>query len=155
MSASVGRPETTSPIIHGSTIEGTVSWTPFPLALNGPESAYRTILQKLPRNPYGPGGTVMLNPDEEVQARLRLVFAKFRELKSAKAVMRYLRRGGLALPVRPLVGPAPHELVWRSANSPRVLSILKNPAYAGVYVYGRRRVPAAHPIPIGAARSGR
>ena len=88
---------------------------------------------------YGPGGTVMLNPDEEVQARLRLVFAKFRELKSAKAVMRYLRRGGLALPVRPLVGPAPHELVWRSANSPRVLSILKNPAYAGVYVYGRRR----------------
>ena len=88
---------------------------------------------------YGPGGTVMLNPDEEVQARLRLVFAKFRELKSAKAVMRYLRRGGLALPVRPLVGPAPHELVWQSANSPRVLSILKNPAYAGVYVYGRRR----------------
>ena len=66
-------------------------------------------------------------------------FAKFRELKSAKAVMRYLRRGGLALPVRPLVGPAPHELVWRSANSPRVLTILKNPAYAGVYVYGRRR----------------
>ena len=45
---------------------------------------------------YGPGGTVMLNPDEEVQARLRLVFAKFRELKSAKAVMRYLRRGGHA-----------------------------------------------------------
>ena len=55
MSASIGRPETTSPIIHGSTIEGTVSWTPFPLALNGPESAYRTILQKLPRDPRSVG----------------------------------------------------------------------------------------------------
>src|ERR1700751_6272173 len=36
-------------------------------------------------------GSVTFNPDEEVQERLRLVFAKFRELRSAKAVMRYLR----------------------------------------------------------------
>ena len=50
-SASVGRPETTSPIAGGSTIERAVSWTPLPLPLNDPESAYRTILQKLPRNP--------------------------------------------------------------------------------------------------------
>ena len=33
-------------------------------------------------------GGVTLNPDEEVQERLRLVFTKFRELRSAKAVMR-------------------------------------------------------------------
>src|SRR5829696_4482288 len=51
---------------------------------------------------YGPAGAVMLNPDEEVRARFRLVFAKFRELGSAKAVTRYLRRAGLALPVRPV-----------------------------------------------------
>src|SRR5438445_8064518 len=84
-------------------------------------------------------GTVTFNPDEEVQERLRLVFAKFRELRSAKAVMRYLRRGNLLLPVRPLRGPAPHEVVWRAADSARVLHVLKNPAYAGAYVYGRRR----------------
>src|SRR3954452_17345662 len=63
-------------------------------------------------------GTIILNPDEEVQARLRLVFAKFRELQSARAVMRYLRANGLPLPVRPLLGPAPHALVWREADSP-------------------------------------
>ena len=53
-------------------------------------------------------GAVILNPDEEVQARLRLVFAKFRELQSARAVMRYLRANGLPLPVRPAAraGPA-------------------------------------------------
>jgi DNA invertase Pin-like site-specific DNA recombinase len=84
-------------------------------------------------------GSVTFNPDEEVQERLRLVFAKFRELRSAKAVMRHLRRGNLLLPVRPLRGPAPHDVVWRAADSARVINILKNPAYAGAYVYGRRR----------------
>src|SRR6476659_6685810 len=84
-------------------------------------------------------GGVTFNPDEEVQERLRLVFAKFRELRSAKAVMRYLRGGNLLLPVRPLLGPAPHDVVWRVADSARVVQILKNPAYAGAYVYGRRR----------------
>jgi DNA invertase Pin-like site-specific DNA recombinase len=84
-------------------------------------------------------GGVILTPDEEVQERLRLVFTKFRELRSAKAVMRYLRRSGLVLPVRPIQGPAPHEIIWRPADSAKVIHILKNPAYAGAYVYGRRR----------------
>src|SRR5271155_5848549 len=46
-------------------------------------------------------GSVTFNPDEEVQERLRLVFAKFRELRSDKAVMRYLRGSNLLLPERP------------------------------------------------------
>ncbi|PHK93466.1 transposase [Pseudoroseomonas rhizosphaerae] len=103
----------------------------------------------------GPGGAIMLNPDEEVQARLRLVFSTFQALQSAKAVMRELQRHGLALPVRPLRGPGPHEVVWRPANNARVLQILQNPAYAGAYVYGRhrhdplrRRAGAPHPAII-------
>ena len=84
-------------------------------------------------------GSITFNPDEEVQERLRLVFGKFRELRSAKAVMRYLRQNNLLIPVRPLRGPAPHDVVWRAADSARVMHILKNPAYAGAYVYGRRR----------------
>jgi DNA invertase Pin-like site-specific DNA recombinase len=39
----------------------------------------------------GPAREVILNPDEEVQARIRLVFEKFREIRSAGGVMRYLR----------------------------------------------------------------
>ena len=84
-------------------------------------------------------GRVTFNPDEEVQERLRLVFTKFHELCSARAVVRYLRSSNLLLPVRPLQGPAPHDVVWCPANSARVIQILKNPAYAGAYVYGRRR----------------
>jgi DNA invertase Pin-like site-specific DNA recombinase len=88
---------------------------------------------------YRPGGGIILNPDEEVQSRLRLVFTKFQEQTSAKAVMRTLLRAGLPLPVRPLRGPAPHAIEWRAASNSRVIQILKNPAYAGAYVYGRRR----------------
>jgi len=82
-------------------------------------------------------GEVILHPDEEVQARLQLVFEKFPELKTARAVLRYLRRKNLLLPARPLRGPAPHEMVWQPARSSMVLAILKNPAYAGAYVYGQ------------------
>ena len=99
-----------------------------------------------------PGGEIVLNPDEEVQARLRFVFDKFRELQSAKAVMRELRRHDLALPVRPIRGPAPHALAWVPADSSRVLSILHNPAYAGAYAYGQRRQDPTRRRP-GQARS--
>ena len=88
---------------------------------------------------HGAGGAVVLNPHEEMQARLRLVFSLFRALQSAKAVMRELRRHGLLLPVRPLQGPAPHAVAWMPADSARVLQVLQNPAYAGAYVYGRHR----------------
>src|SRR5204862_6444769 len=88
---------------------------------------------------YGRDGGIGFNPDEEVQARLFHLFGKFRELGSAKAVMRHFREANLLLPVRPLAGPAPHDVVWRPASNARIFQVLKNPAYAGAYVYGRRR----------------
>jgi DNA invertase Pin-like site-specific DNA recombinase len=88
---------------------------------------------------YDRAGAIILNPDEEVQARLHLVFAKFRELQSARGVMRFLRASGLPLPVRRVLGPSPHEVIWREADSARVRNVLHNPAYAGAYVYGRRQ----------------
>jgi DNA invertase Pin-like site-specific DNA recombinase len=99
-------------------------------------------------------GAVTLNPDEEVQARLALVFTKFREWHSAHAVMRHLRANGLPVPVRSSLGPAPQDVIWREATSARVLSILHNPAYAGAYVYGRRR-QAPSQTRVGSHRPGR
>ena len=80
---------------------------------------------------------VVLCPDEEVQSRIRLVFQKFRELGTARAVVRYFQCENLQMPSRPLLGPAPHEITWQPAHTSTVLGILKNPAYAGAYVYGR------------------
>jgi hypothetical protein len=48
--------------------------------------------------------------------------------------MCYLRQAHLPLPVRPLRGPAPQEMVWQEARASSVRDILQNPAYAGAYV---------------------
>lgn len=101
-----------------------------------------------------PTGEVVLNPDEEIQARIRFVLTKFRELGTARRVERYLRKQQLRIPVRPLAGPQPHEVFWRQATSSRVLAILKNPAYAGAYVYGKKKVDPARRSP-GHPYSGR
>ncbi len=95
----------------------------------------------------GPAGEVMLNPDEEVQARIRLVFEKFRDIHSASGVMRSLRAAHLPLPARPRVGPAPYEVVWHPARTSAILDILHNPAYAGAYVYGRKQLDPARRSP--------
>src|SRR5262245_29513523 len=101
-------------------------------------------------------GEVVLHPDEEVQARLRLVFDTFDRLGSARAVAQYLRQHALSLPTRPHQGPPPWPIVWVGANTNGVLNILQNPAYAGAYVWGKsttdpaRRTPAA--VPSRAAR---
>ena len=95
----------------------------------------------------GPAGEVVFNLDEEVQARIRLVFEKFREIPSAGGVMRFLRAAHLPLPARPRVGPAPYEVVWQPARTSAILDMLHNPAYAGAYVYGRKLLDPARRTP--------
>lgn len=84
-------------------------------------------------------GEVTFHPDIEIQSRIRLVFQKFDELGTARAVVRYLQAENLFLPSRPLLGPAPHDIVWQPARNSAVLGILSSPAYAGAYVYGKSR----------------
>jgi len=81
---------------------------------------------------YGRDGRIGFNPDEEVHAPLLHLFAKFRELRSAKAVMRHFQEANFLVPVRPLDGPSPHDVVWRPASNARILQVLKNPALAGI-----------------------
>jgi DNA invertase Pin-like site-specific DNA recombinase len=100
------------------------------------------------------GGEVILHPDEEIQARIRLVFDTFDKVGSAYAVARYFVREGLKLPSRPLEGPAPHDVVWRSAQASSIRIILHNPAYAGAYVYGRYAHDPSRHTP-GHPRSGK
>jgi DNA invertase Pin-like site-specific DNA recombinase len=86
-------------------------------------------------------GVVVKNPDREVQARLELVFATFLRVRSASQVLHDLITGGLALPCRGRLGGT----VWRPPSIAGILRILKNPAYAGCFVYGRRRAVRAGP----------
>src|SRR5215213_5049577 len=67
--------------------------------------------------------------------RGELVFATFLRLRSAAKVLRSLNEGGLALPRRGHRG----GVIWRPPTVAAVLSVLKTPAYAGAFVYGRTR----------------
>lgn len=81
------------------------------------------------------GGVVVKDPGREVQARLELIFAAFLRVRSAARVLRSLNEGGLAIPRHKRLGGT----VWRPPTIAAVLHVLKNPAYAGAFVYGRSR----------------
>jgi DNA invertase Pin-like site-specific DNA recombinase len=84
------------------------------------------------------GDLVVKDADVEVQERLKLVFQSFLRLRTASKVMRMLNARGLDLPRRDHHG----DLRWARATVAAVTTILTNPAYAGAFVYGRRRASA-------------
>jgi DNA invertase Pin-like site-specific DNA recombinase len=88
---------------------------------------------------YDGHGQVVLDPDQQVQGALRLLFAAFQRTGSACATVREFRRLGLQFPRRGCAGPQRGELLWGALDHARVLQVLHNPRYAGAFVYGRRR----------------
>ncbi len=86
-----------------------------------------------------PSGVVVKDPDMAVQDRLMLVFDMFMQFRTAAKVMRVLNERSLDLPRRDRHG----DLRWTGATVSSVLSVLKNPAYAGAFVYGRTRIREA------------
>ena len=87
-----------------------------------------------------PTGEIALDPDEQVQAVVRLIFRTFDELGTVHATLRYLVRHRVQVGMRAHGGPGRGEVVWRRPNRVTLQNLLKHPTYAGAYVYGRRRV---------------
>ena len=85
-------------------------------------------------------GTLVLDPDEQVQQVVRLIFRTFAELGTVNAVLRYLVAHQIQIGLRESTGPTRGEVVWRRPNRVTLQNLLKHPLYAGAYVYGRRRV---------------
>jgi len=85
-------------------------------------------------------GEVVLDPDEQVQAVVRLIFRQFAALGTVHAVLRYLVAHQVQVGMRAHEGPERGEVVWSRPNRITLLNILKHPNYAGAYVYGRRPV---------------
>ena len=82
-------------------------------------------------------GRLEKDPDEQVRRAIELVFSKFRELGSARQVSLWFRQEQILVPRRrsPLADPVD----FVPATSWRITGLLKNPAYAGVYPFGRTR----------------
>ncbi len=79
---------------------------------------------------------VALHPDQQVQTVIRHIFAEFARLGSAHKVMRALRDQSVFLPRRSGSSWDP-EVRWVRPAFSAVYAILKNPAYAGAYAYGK------------------
>jgi hypothetical protein len=66
-----------------------------------------------------------------------MIFSSFQQAGSAFGVVRRFKELGLCFPRRSYGGAWDGKLIWGPLIHSRVTSILLNPCYAGVYVFGR------------------
>ncbi len=88
---------------------------------------------------YDPDGRVVLDPDEQVQNSVRLLFNSYTRTGAAHATLKHFRKEGLLFPSRLASGPRKGELTWGALSLSRIANTLHNPWYAGAYAFGRSR----------------
>ena len=94
-----------------------------------------------------PTGEVALDLDEEVRGVVAVVFGEFERLGSVQGVLRSLVKQQIRVGVRRKTRRDRDELVWQRPRRGLLLDMLRNPIYAGAYVYGRRRSDPRRQVP--------
>jgi len=82
---------------------------------------------------------IVKDPDEQVRRSMELLFSAFEQTGSAYGVVHWFADQQLDFPKRSYGGVWAGKLHWGRLTDSRVLAILKNPSYAGVYTFGRYR----------------
>jgi DNA invertase Pin-like site-specific DNA recombinase/ribosomal protein L28 len=82
------------------------------------------------------------DPDRRVQRTTTLIFEKCLELGSARQTLMWFVEQGLDLPVKHR-DTSGWTTVWKRPTYARILSMLRNPVYAGAYVYGKTHVQSS------------
>jgi DNA invertase Pin-like site-specific DNA recombinase len=85
-------------------------------------------------------GSVVLDPEEEVRQTLTRIVERFAVLRNARAVQRELNDQRLRMPRLIQVGADAGKLVWVQPTYQMIQQVLTSPVYAGVFVYGRRKL---------------
>jgi DNA invertase Pin-like site-specific DNA recombinase len=86
---------------------------------------------------YDEQDRIVPDADAEVRGAVAMVFRLFRETGSAYAVVHRFTESGLRFPKRAYGGAWEGKIIWGRLSHSRVLGVLKNPSYAGMYVFGR------------------
>lgn len=94
-----------------------------------------------------PGGGLALDPDEQAQQVVRLVFDQFDRQGTLHGLLRYLVHHGIRLPIRPHAGPSRGKLEWRRPNRETLQNMLHHPVYAGYYRHGHRALDPRRKVP--------
>jgi DNA invertase Pin-like site-specific DNA recombinase len=92
-------------------------------------------------------GDFVMDPDEQVQSVVRLVFAQFAKRGSVNGLLKWLVNNDVKVPVRPHFGAGRGELEWRRPNRVTLLNMLHHPIYAGAYRWGHREIDPRKKIP--------
>jgi DNA invertase Pin-like site-specific DNA recombinase len=85
-------------------------------------------------------GTVVLDPEEQVRQTLSRIFERFAVLRNARAVQRELNAQRLQMPRLIQLGADKGKLIWVQPTYQMIQQVLTSPVYAGVFVYGRRKL---------------
>jgi DNA invertase Pin-like site-specific DNA recombinase len=94
-----------------------------------------------------PGGGLALDPDEQAQQVVRIVFDQFDRQGSLHGLLRYLVHHSIRLPVRPHFGPNRGKLEWHRPNRETLQNMLHHPIYAGYYRHGHRALDPRRKVP--------
>lgn len=84
-----------------------------------------------------PEGKLVKDPNRRVRESIELVFRKYREFWSIRQTFLWFSNENVELPVNKVVNGR-MEIVFQPATNHAVQNVLKNPIYAGAYVYGAR-----------------
>jgi DNA invertase Pin-like site-specific DNA recombinase len=88
---------------------------------------------------FDEAGRIVKDPDDQVRGAITMVFSAFHQAGSAYGVVQHFATKNLLFPKRSYGGAWDGKLHWGRLTDSRVLAILKNPSYAGVYAFGRYR----------------
>lgn len=88
----------------------------------------------------GADGDYRLDPDEQAQRVVRLIFDVFEQQGSLHGLLCYLVAHDIRLPIRPLKGENRGRLEWRRPNRTTLHNMLHHPIYAGAYRWGYRTI---------------
>ncbi len=101
-----------------------------------------------------PTGEFAIDPDEQVQNVVRLIFDAFDRRGTVRGVVGYLVEHEIKIPIRPHAGPNKGQLEWRRPTRDAINTVLRHPIYAGTYRYGHRQIDPRRKKP-GQRGSGR
>lgn len=85
-------------------------------------------------------GKLVMDPDEQVQNAIHLLFSTFEEFGSISQVLKHYNRKGILFPTRQRGKGKEPPVIWKELTANRASYVLHNPAYAGIYAYGRTRL---------------
>ena len=88
-----------------------------------------------------------IDPDEQVQATVRLIFDQFDRQGTLHGLLRYLVHHRIRIPVRCIDAGNATELEWRRPNRTTLQNLLHHPSYAGAYRFGHRPIDPRRKVP--------